>query len=291
MRFFKSKKSKTPLAPEAAAPFDPDLVAQCVTEYYQLLARAAYLPPECIEYPPAGGWSDQDLAIEAIRDVGFEEPAISLLRKLPYVVNANHEVVPLTKFLDYRRDSSDSPGTWKADLDRYASAPPKPVADIPVAMVPLGRGDAAAEPWMVNTLAGTMFQCLGNYEVHDYPEDKPWLMYKQYPIKEFFDEAKKNILKLKWLPCPNGVAQWYPQILAYKDNKTRDLEDIYLKHGWPGDNFRREECMAALLEYLANEAEWDDVDDDDDDDDNDDDENADDDDDEEEGGDSKTKKK
>ncbi|KAH7319778.1 hypothetical protein B0I35DRAFT_220412 [Stachybotrys elegans] len=275
----KSKSNPSPGPAEAAAAdFNPDDVAQGLTEYYQLLARAAYLPPESIEYPPPGGWTDEDLAIEAIRDVGFPERAIQLIRKLPFVAGCDHEVIPGVKFLDYRRDSPDNPETWKADIDQYDYAPPKPDPRIPTSMVPLGQGDAAAEPWMVNTLAGTMFTLSASFEVDDAPEDKAWLSYTQHPIKDFFEAAKKDILTLQWLPIPRGSGQWYPEILAYKDKRTRGCKRIYLEHGWPEANFRREECMTALMEFLEmerddlsastegvsiEEGEWEDDDDDD----------------------------
>lgn len=89
--------------------YDRDVVVRCIKRHYELLVKAAYLDSAEIRYPPNGGWSDEQLAVDILRVFGRSEEVIDLLRHLPYVKqldgDSKDEIYFGTRHLSYLRDT------------------------------------------------------------------------------------------------------------------------------------------------------------------------------------------
>ncbi|KFA74481.1 hypothetical protein S40288_11141 [Stachybotrys chartarum IBT 40288] len=236
-----------------------DELAQCLTEYYQLLARMAYMPASVIQYPPPDGWSDEDIDVQLLRKLDFSDVAIQAVRKLPYVTGQEWEVWPETWCLNYLRNTSSVPEPdWTKDYEKYGTAPPRPAEWMPKTMLALTYGFAAATPWILDTKTGLIWGYGHLLEDPDHPQDQPWKQWRHYPVKYFFDMAKADVTNLVYLPLPAGINEHPPQILDYTNKAVRRMRRIYVDHGWPDQaNFRREACIEALKEFRRRETDSD----------------------------------
>jgi hypothetical protein len=90
--------------------YDRDVVVNCIKRHYELLVKAAYFDPAEVRYPPAEGWSDEQLAVDVLRVFGRSEDVIDLLRHLPYIKQLDgddkDEVYFESRHLSYLRDTS-----------------------------------------------------------------------------------------------------------------------------------------------------------------------------------------
>lgn len=86
--------------------YDRDLLVNCVKRYYDLLVRAAYLPPSALETPPPSGWTDEELAVDHLRAIGRNETVIDLLRHMPFIKpKPRYEVWEVTVAINYLRSA------------------------------------------------------------------------------------------------------------------------------------------------------------------------------------------
>jgi hypothetical protein len=89
--------------------YNQDVVVCCIKRHYELLVKAAYFDSTEIRYPPDGGWSDEQLAVDVMRAFGRSEQVINLLRHLPYIKqldgDSNAEIYFETRHLSYLRDT------------------------------------------------------------------------------------------------------------------------------------------------------------------------------------------
>jgi hypothetical protein len=131
-------------------------VVRGLTDYYQLLSQAGYLAPGEVKTPPAGGWTDADLAIEALRALNFAEEVIDLYRQIPYVPRYEIQIWPETRCLSWLRDEDDSHAEWVNDYKQHGRTwEPHPTENLPSHMASLSVGiGSLGTAWLVDTKTG-----------------------------------------------------------------------------------------------------------------------------------------
>jgi hypothetical protein len=140
--------------------YDRNEVVNCIRRHYALLVKAAYFDPSEIRYPPDGGWTDEQLAVDILRAFGRSEEVIDLLRHLPYIRQLDgddrDEVWYETQHLSYLCD------TWPCksltaekcqgkDLSEKLMMPHP--GDWPAGLISLTR-DLHATWWIIDTVKG-----------------------------------------------------------------------------------------------------------------------------------------
>lgn len=136
-------------------PYDRDVVVNCIKRHYDLLVRMAYLDPDEILCPPLEGWSDEQLAVDALQKWKRSERVIDLLRHMPYLSKSiatfgMYEVYIETEACIYLRNHG-----WMKDKYKNPHKHIMPFEqDSPAGFIPLSMGNAATV-WMIDTDEGT----------------------------------------------------------------------------------------------------------------------------------------
>ncbi|KAK7991329.1 hypothetical protein PG988_000123 [Apiospora saccharicola] len=197
--------------------YDLDAIANCVRRHYELLVKMAYLDPAAVQSPPAQGWSDEDLAVDAVRALGRSENVIHLLRRLPYLrqdlQDEKWEVYEETRPLSYLR-GADTFGHQTAEecrsqgLHRLGLMPFD--ASYPPGMISLTSGRDATF-WVIDTDEGLIFP-VGLYVVDDTaPEDQPWRRNGEVQdVVEYFDSVYAEFMSLTMVAAPRA-GYWEPR--------------------------------------------------------------------------------
>lgn len=154
-------------------PYDRDVVVNCIKRHYDLLVRIAYLDPDVILHPPPGGWSDEQLAVDTLKERKRSERVIDLLRHMPYLSKnkdtvGKYEVYIETDVCTYLRNH----GWFKDEYrDPYGLMMPwNSEQDSPAGFIPLSMGNAATV-WMVDTDEGTADAQLASLNIDSFSRD------------------------------------------------------------------------------------------------------------------------
>jgi hypothetical protein len=152
---FETMRWKAPTNPSTTA-YNPEDVVRGLTDYYHLLTQAGYLSPTDIKHPPPGGWTDADLAIEALSGLGFTDAVIQLYRRISYVPKYDIQIWPDTRCLSWLKDNEGTHDEWLDDYKKRGIAPvPQPFKKMPSSMATLSFGEGAnGTPWVVDTENG-----------------------------------------------------------------------------------------------------------------------------------------
>ncbi|OAG17367.1 hypothetical protein CC77DRAFT_1052878 [Alternaria alternata] len=233
-------------------PYDRDVVVNCIKRHYDLLVRIAYLDPDVILHPPPGGWSDEQLAVDTLKERKRSERVIDLLRHMPYLSKnkdtvGKYEVYIETDACTYLRNH----GWFKDEYrDPYGLMMPwNSEQDSPAGFIPLSMGNAATV-WMVDTDEGIIWPMGPFIVTQGAPEDQPWrACAKPRDIQEYFDELYTEIETLVTVPVPKTKSdwRWYHEILSCREKDGAQVQRLLKEHGWP-EALRKEEYLKALEE-------------------------------------------
>lgn len=64
-------------------------------------------------------------------------------------------------------------------------------------------------------------------------------------VEEFFEDLRKQWEKLNLVPCLGEIHEVGSD---YEGDDVKPFIDTYREHGWPGEGFRKEEALAAIME-------------------------------------------
>jgi hypothetical protein len=167
--FHRIFKKLHPRSTPRAMAYNRDIVVNCIKRHYDLLVRAAYLDPANIQYPPADGWSDEQLVVDVLRVLGRSDKVIDLLRHLPYIKDSaeNFYIYHETHPMSYLR-GTDLVGNLKAeecqgkDLCELLLMPVP--ADWPAGFISLSHGREGTW-WVIDTTKGLIVNTHA-YEEH-----------------------------------------------------------------------------------------------------------------------------
>ncbi|KAF2429098.1 hypothetical protein EJ08DRAFT_306560 [Tothia fuscella] len=116
----------------------------------------------------------------------------------------------------------------------------------------------------IDTERGTIticdFQEMGckRYE-RDFPGEL-WRGYPTYAVKTFFDHLKKKYLSLDLFPIDNHrIGQTSKSVAGGGDPYEADepLRNIFRNHGWPTDDYQKDECIKKVRELYEQQKEAD----------------------------------
>ncbi|KAJ0160348.1 hypothetical protein CTA2_8122 [Colletotrichum tanaceti] len=201
--------------------YNRDDVVAGLTRYYLTLTSSAYVPASYVDFPPAGGWTDADLDVGALRALRRSETVIDLLRHLPYP-RPMHDgprpgpwnVAPGSKPVRYLRHLG-SFARWSDRGDEgLRELAALPMADTPAAPMDLPpdvvcltigerissspkngtatKADAPPPPprpywWIVDCARGVLTPYQERrYGVARVPRNKPWRTTQSYSVPDFF---------------------------------------------------------------------------------------------------------
>ncbi|KAM0327595.1 hypothetical protein ACHAQA_005888 [Verticillium albo-atrum] len=270
-----------PPPPSAAA--IRDALIDGLTRYYTLLTRAAYFPADVVEYPAPGGWQAPDFPEEKLRALKYSDQVIDVLRHLPYIREGegdgpDGEDVRWQAFVNgfpirYLSDgdllqNESAKKLAKKKLESLGLSPyEKPLPNSMFALVK-AREEWQRHWWIVDLEKGEIMVDDGSHHSNgDTPKKTPWLRNIPVPIADFFDTLVLRLVTLDLVPVPDlgrlegmweddvyGPEIWGGISTKESDNVRggMDLEielarDVYIEHGWPTLDFRREECIDALV--------------------------------------------
>ncbi|GKT55253.1 alpha/beta hydrolase fold protein [Colletotrichum tofieldiae] len=248
---------------EARYPYNLRAVVGAISIYYKLLSCTAYFPPSLAEYAPEDGWDEHAFPSAELKALGYSDKAIDLLRHLPYLGPDEHwwEVFPGSFPIRYLRDADPFRGISlerlkRKSLRKLGLSPYKEVLppDVVAIAIP-NRVSWRGTWWLVDTDRGSRIDA--------------------EPIVPAFEKLASQLRSLESVPMPafGTFEDWGPEIWAeahwgsgasllakmsegdwrslLPHKPGRGLEgarDVYRAHGWPDvDNFRRDQCIDALV--------------------------------------------
>ncbi|KAF3346037.1 hypothetical protein VD0002_g5871 [Verticillium dahliae] len=256
-----------------------DALVDGLTRYYTLLTRAAYLPAEAVDYPPPEGWQTPLFQEDKLRAVKYDDETIEVLRHLPYIREAGEmedqqwQVFARGYPIRYLHDGhllQQSPSKLaKKKLQDLGFSPYKAALPGTLFAVVKARTESDSHWWLVDLEKGEIMVDNATTQVdRGSTKTTPWLRNKAEPISSFFDKLVHRLVTLDLVPMPDlgrlegmydedvyGPEIW-GGIAAREEENVRgalDLEielarKIYLENGWPTHEFRRQECIDALVQ-------------------------------------------
>ncbi|KAK1573657.1 uncharacterized protein LY79DRAFT_525403 [Colletotrichum navitas] len=200
--------------------YDRDVVVDCLKRHYELLVRMGYMEPEAVELPPAGGWTDAELRVDALRAMGRSEAVIDLLRHIPYV-HENEDADPVEIYtetfpLRYLRSGQWFGGNPGEDL---ATTPLLDLGfapfdgPVPADMVSLTHADEGTW-WLVDTKEGCIYPYGTEFDksADEVPHDQQWRAVDPVPIQAYFDNIYAQIGNLEVVPAPRS-GKWEARVV------------------------------------------------------------------------------
>ncbi|WYZ40810.1 hypothetical protein EsH8_IV_001151 [Colletotrichum jinshuiense] len=263
------------------AAYNRDVVVNCLTRHYELLVRMGYMDASAVEVPPAAGWSDAELRVDALRAMGRSETVIDLLRHIPYV-HENETADPVEIFtetfpLRYLRNGRWFGGGSGGD---FASTPLLDLGfapfdgPVPADMVSLTHADEGTW-WLIDTREGCIYPYGTEFDrdEDEVPEDQQWRAVDPVPIQAYFDKIYSQVGSLDVVPAPRS-GKWEARVVeeyteegqvslspepfaAYhatppngepaltRSCMSQEVKRLYREYGWP-DAFRREDFIQAV---------------------------------------------
>ncbi|KAF2185772.1 hypothetical protein K469DRAFT_504965, partial [Zopfia rhizophila CBS 207.26] len=218
-----------------------DVVVAALSSFYQFLTNM-YLPSDAIAYPPEGGWGDISPDSFSAQKT---DAVLNLLRHIPYIQGQIFEGTTATCFR----------GTGPHDVD-----PNKYITLIPPHVIMLAQPQERNGYYIFFDTERGMFtlcdfqdgpeptkfsQDLDEMEglmTHEDDEDLKewWREFETYTIEDFFEEMKSRFRNLDLIPIEEG------RVLMAKRGPFDGLKDVYREHGWPLENFKKEECLKEV---------------------------------------------
>ncbi len=74
-----------------------------------------------------------------------------------------------------------------------------------------------------------------------------WREYATYTTADFFSKLTEEFTELELMPHPNGEVNFAKREDADEDDEK--LRAIFKEHGWPGEGYRKEECLKKVKAF------------------------------------------
>ena len=138
--------------------YNRDAIVASMLRYYELLSKMVSINSTDIDRAPREGRSDDDIPLEAVRLLGFNDRMIDFIRHAPFVGSNDRPVYYSTSTLNYYRHLFNYPEEeYQLDDPHMVEMWPLPEQRIPEGIVPLSRplqGDDRGTWWLLDTNNG-----------------------------------------------------------------------------------------------------------------------------------------
>lgn len=78
-----------------------------------------------------------------------------------------------------------------------------------------------------------------------------WREYATYNTPDFFVKLAEEFTELKLIPHPNGEVHFAKDPRNVGSDEDR-LKAIFREHGWPSEEYRKEDCIKKVSEFYKN---------------------------------------
>ena len=232
-----------------------------VTSFHDfcIFMRDLWVANDAILVPPGGGWSS--ITTELFAKLNKNEKVVDILKHMTYVRNggneSRYEILPLTALVDWRAGwflkhlEEDDPEYVRV-LSEDSEIP------LPGDVIGISTGGKYCNVLLLDCRFGivywvecpegkTVFGQAGEEGPED-EEDSNWRDRSAWPVEEFFEYVKEKFRTMEQLPRNDK------RISSQEDRAERleELREIYKNHGWPGEDFKKEECASAVKKLSIN---------------------------------------
>lgn len=251
-----------------------DQIVAPFRDYYELLQRLKF-PADSVKYPPPSGWPN--FTAEAC--AGFDKTpfAIDVLRHMPYIEEGyigEGEEQSNTTNLDYKCNAVDyslfTPDDFAAnDAEAFWAAKKWQGARVDVSkserisgvhhVVTITDGYRTnGLVLLLDTFTGVIFEEICGSDNGT-----------RLSAEEYFEERMGQLVRLEEIYIPNHHPFWRGELeydeAAYDASQMESqgepegddnelacflwLRHLYYKFGWPGSDWKRDECMEAVEDF------------------------------------------
>ncbi|KAL2130149.1 hypothetical protein VTI74DRAFT_6822 [Chaetomium olivicolor] len=231
-----------------------DAIASALLSYYKLLTEFPYLPEDVIASPPTVGWPEEHKA--KFRRLGKSDTVVDLLCYIPYLTSQYYEINYETTSIDWRSDDVYWMIELHGSLNQTALEPM--FQRLPSNVISLTKGSNYGRYILldVDTGMATDYSLLGGPDpmVSDKVKSAglAWTKHETRPLVEMLADWSEKLRSLWWIPIPN--APDHPRRVSRigtpvnnEDPEQEEARQIYRNYGWGTNNFRKEDCRAAMV--------------------------------------------
>lgn len=249
--------------------YSQEETVQAFRDYYGFLAKMYLNEARIVDAPPGGHPS---ITKERYRGMCKNDTVDELIRHLPYLRQYENEervvqVAPYTEFWNFLMPGSS--------IDRDEGETVKGITEaigyrfedgdqVPAQVLAFSSGKNDPLNFLLDTDLGVVYwlECpLDNNDPstidpvlndpYDWaPEtEADWRNERCWPVVDFFRLLKEQFLQLRCVPVKEMRVEeaWVEE----PEPEVALVRDVYRAHGWPDlENFRKEECMAAIRAAL-----------------------------------------
>lgn len=223
-------------------PYSVAEVASELLSLYQVMTRM-YLPDDIILQPPEGGWPH--ITEQAYANLNKSPAAIELLRHIPYLkCGRSHSDAP---YIYPECSCVDYAGEYMHDCVINNQVSLCPAEEKPPHVVILG-----------SMVGRNGFQITFDTRTGQLRrEDWMWGNRRKFhDIKHFCTVSKQEFEQMRIIPFSDKDLKFGPKHPGERPQDERaEIYDLYHQFGWPGDGYRKAECLVELEE--ARQRFWD----------------------------------
>ncbi|RYP75806.1 hypothetical protein DL770_007323 [Monosporascus sp. CRB-9-2] len=240
-------------------PYSRDEYVAAITDFYTVVTNL-HIPRSTLKHPPPGGWPN--ITPESCAGFGKSDFVVDLLKHLPYI--SDGEPRSLVTQVHYKCNVLDysvvSPEEFSSDrlklgeLVAYSDEDPA-TADTVV----LAEGyESGGFYILLNTATGEVIEEMIQYN-RTYEDDamtyfatlvEDYRTLRLIPVPGFNTiDLMADVSDVPAAELPDPRAQDPDKGLRTETN-VRWLRHIYRKHGWPGADYRKEEALKAVADYM-----------------------------------------
>ncbi|OTB18345.1 hypothetical protein K445DRAFT_315156 [Daldinia sp. EC12] len=234
-----------------------DRYVTVIKDFYTFLTRL-HIPKSAIVHPPEGGWPN--ITPEYCSGFGKSAFVIDLLKHLPYIEGGRESGVDIhykCNVLDY---STVMPVDFGNPQLKVAKIPAEADGPIPPHTVVIAEGhESGGRVLMLDTEEGVIIeeeircQCNGDFDVMEYFAD----LKKKYETLEMFPIPGTETVQLMDMDGSDEIKKATPvegplchgEFFSTEEDKHW-VRYLFQSHGWPGPEFRREECFEVSLRSI-----------------------------------------
>ncbi|KAM3417189.1 hypothetical protein BST61_g5449 [Cercospora zeina] len=193
-----------------------------------------YIPEEALKIPPAEGWPEETIRAHFNPDEK-DEAVIKVLKHIPFLQGLDRDIFQFWENCVCNDFSGPRTG-WTEPLEKMMDGCGWPILET-------GRGRYLATIGMSSGRNGFWVFCdVRSREMIVVDFQVGWTAVDDSP-SEFISGVKEDFRRLDVFPDSHMDVRFLHKYDAAEMERVRKL---FGKHGWPTENYRKEECLAEL---------------------------------------------